>query len=288
MMLLSIWLEKGSQLITDRSTGNVITPTIFPDHTSQIWKLAEYDNIHHPYDIWWTFENEAEVMHLLQLFDLLTDLPYVVIPYMPYARQDKEISNTTTFAQRTFVALMEQFFPSLVITFDIHSDHNFHPLLNAPGISLINVSPLPAIMQVIERDQPDMIIYPDSGAYERLKGLNQPFTTLQKERDPLTGHIHHMRCPMDLNGQSVLLVDDIIDGGATFLRAAAACYEAHASSVSLYASHGLFTKGVSIFHDAGIERIYTTDSTLGRFVGVEYISIDEFMYKAIEETLVKA
>ena len=51
--------------------GHIITPTIFPDKTSQVWKLEQdwffpTNNV-----ITWEFENEAEFMQLAQLNDLV-------------------------------------------------------------------------------------------------------------------------------------------------------------------------------------------------------------------------
>ena len=57
--------------------GKPITPTIFPDKTSQVWKVFQEDSLslHAPeLKVVWTFENEAELIHLAQLKMLLDNV----------------------------------------------------------------------------------------------------------------------------------------------------------------------------------------------------------------------
>ena len=52
--------------------GIIVRPTIFPDGTSQVWKLAnlsEDDDAEN--HILWEFEDEAEIFHLAQLVELV-------------------------------------------------------------------------------------------------------------------------------------------------------------------------------------------------------------------------
>lgn len=90
----------------------VVTPTIFPDGTSQVWKLKfnNRDPNKTAFSIQWNFESEAEFIHLAQLVTLLSQHGYVhnlYIPYFPYARQDKAISNSLTFSRNVFLNLLD-------------------------------------------------------------------------------------------------------------------------------------------------------------------------------------
>lgn len=119
--------------VTINRKSEVVTPTIFPDGSSQVWKLKHFSEIAdlrkkytRPFvNITWNFESEAELIHLNQLCNLLDysncniDLK---IPYFPYARQDKGISNTETFARHSFIKLLKQIPWSSITTYDIHSD----------------------------------------------------------------------------------------------------------------------------------------------------------------------
>lgn len=74
--------------------------TTFPDGTSQVWKITDFILKNKSVNVTWEFTSEAEFMHLAQLKDLLDYYSVKArlhITYLPYARQDKPISNTTTF-----------------------------------------------------------------------------------------------------------------------------------------------------------------------------------------------
>ena len=81
--------------------GIILNITTFSDKTTQVWKLTNLKNSLH---VVWDFENESEIIHLAQLKDLADasgiDFSTLLISYLPYARQDKEVSNETTFALR--------------------------------------------------------------------------------------------------------------------------------------------------------------------------------------------
>jgi len=81
--------------------GSPVNVTIFPDKTSQCWKLPEgifYDDCDHGVQryvhVEWRFEHEGEFMHLAQL-KALTDeyslLATLKLKYLPYGRQDFEL-----------------------------------------------------------------------------------------------------------------------------------------------------------------------------------------------------
>lgn len=68
--------------------------TIFPDKTSQLWKIDPGPEKGHSFDVIWMFEDESEYARVLQLGALLSDTttrPRLYAPYLPYARQDKAV-----------------------------------------------------------------------------------------------------------------------------------------------------------------------------------------------------
>ena len=100
---------------------HLITPTMFPDKTSQVWKINQSESANVIFD----FEFEAEIIHLLQLVQLLNKQSVPVnlhMPYLPYARQDKEICNEFTFALHTFAAMLNVVEFNSITAIDVHSD----------------------------------------------------------------------------------------------------------------------------------------------------------------------
>ncbi len=234
--------------------GCKLEPTIFPDKTSQVWKLSGVvlgGNFAH---VVWEFESEAELIHLAQLKDLLDSYELSAclrLPYLPYARQDKLITNDSTFALRTFAKILNGLHFDEVIISDPHSEAALRLIHNSKA-------EYPKIDLIFQLTQSNLLCYPDKGALEKYKKLyGQDFIYGEKVRDQSTGNILSYNLVGNVNGQSVLIVDDICDGGATFVHLAQSLIEKGATEVNLFVSHGLFTKGLQVLKDAGINRIFT-------------------------------
>ena len=58
----------------------------------------------------------------------------------------------------------------------------------------------------------------------------------------------------------MLIVDDLCDAGGTFIGSAQLLRDAGARSVSLYVTHGVFSKGTAALLSQGIDNIYSTTS----------------------------
>ncbi len=244
--------------------GTPLNVTRFPDNTTQVWKVTQLDI---PNTNWvhivWDFEHEAEILHIAQLKDLLDSKGFraaLRIKYLPYARQDKTISNTATFALHTFANILNGMnFEEIIIT-DPHS---------LIAIELIKNSraeyPVGEVMGVALEMKADLFCYPDKGAVSKYTGgdnvqneiYDYPCTYGEKVRDQLTGNITHYALKGDVKDKNILIVDDICDGGMTFILLAAELKKAGAVTVNLFVTHGLFTKGVRVLKEAGITKVFS-------------------------------
>lgn len=242
--------------------GTSINVTIFPDKTSQVWKLPEeiLKNTNYAH-ITWDFESEAEFMHLAQLKMLLDaegHFKYTLrIKYLPYGRQDKEITNSNTFALRTFAKLLNSLEFDEIIIHDPHSEKALEMIDNSKA-----VYPIEQVKKTYLETNSDLVCYPDQGATDKYhKMYDYSYVYGDKVRVQGTGDITKLllvgrRLVKD---KTVLIVDDICDGGATFKLLAKELYDAGAKEVNLFVSHGLFTRGIGIIKDSGIVRIFTKD-----------------------------
>lgn len=242
--------------------GNEVIPTIFPDKTSQIWQLPNYDTYFFKKEnIEWIFESESEFIHLAQLVDLLSQNRkenhagiHLYLPYLPYGRQDKMIKNDNTFALRTFIKLLNTLSLKSVTTFDPHSD------ICKEIKNLEIIMPVKEIYMTLGATNPDFIVYPDQGAMKRYSSLvKYDYNYVKKERDYLTGEITSIQYDFNSENKNVLLVDDICDGGKTFTTIAEDLKKKNVKEVNLYVSHGIFSKGLNVLREAGIKRIFTKD-----------------------------
>ena len=245
-----------------------VNVTIFPDGTSQVWKLSDSQIkyiINNEYiEVHWEFESESEIFHLIQLSDLINHEYYtqvceymkelrLVAPYLPYARQDKAINNIQTFALYSFIHCLGEYYDAIQ-SIDVHPP-------NYQDIGLIdNIFPSRYIDFAIEDCAASVICYPDKGAHKRYSyHYSFPECVMEKVRDQLTGDIVGLQfetSPPMLSGENILIVDDICDGGRTFIETAKLLKEFAPSSINLYTTHGLYTKGLDVIYESGISKIY--------------------------------
>lgn len=252
-----------------------LSVTIFPDKTSQVWKLPAATFEKRKQSIRWDFESEAEVMHLAQLQHLLLKKIYGVettltIKYLPYARQDKEVANDATFALKTFLWMINTIGFHKIIVMD---PHNF----DAVRVSCQFEAKYPThtLLSVFRETDPDLICYPDHGALVKYQDIydifGKPYIFADKVRDQSTGNItsYNLRTHESLTpqGKNVIVLDDICDGGMTFKLLAKDLLAAGAKSVVLFVTHGIFSKGLQTLKDSGIQRIYTQDGEASEEAG---------------------
>jgi ribose-phosphate pyrophosphokinase len=243
--------------------GHILEPTIFPDKTSQVWKIPnDILTTTHGIDILWDFDTESELFHLCQLVDLLKSVDTwsgflsLHIPYLPYGRQDKEISNESTSALRTFAKIINSLGFDYVSTKDAHSSIAKELIDN-----LDDIFPMPEIKSVLDKIESPVIAYPDHGAYLRysleLKEFDKDSIIGTKKRNQLTGYIEKYDIEGDCEGKNIVIIDDICDGGMTFRLLTKDLLKNGAKSVILYVTHGIFSRGLEVLKDDGIDRIFT-------------------------------
>ena len=63
----------------------------------------------------------------------------------------------------------------------------------------------------------------------------------------------------DVSDKKVIVVDDICDGGATFLKLAEILKQRNVKSMELFVTHGIFTKGTECLTSV-YKTVYTTNS----------------------------
>lgn len=191
----------------------------------------------------------------------------LVLPYLPGARQDR--SNPTGDVLITAASIADEINRrhfNRVITVDPHS-----PVM--PNlIQGITLYPLNRISNGIIKSY-DGIIAPDVGARERakvfatFKGL--PMYYGAKRRDVATGKLAGFS--VDVPKGHYLVVDDICDGGGTFMGLAGEIKKCNATA-DLYVTHGIFAKGAEKKLLKHYQEIFTTDS-LPRSEAVKHVHV---------------
>lgn len=260
-------------------TEQVIKPTIFPDGTSQVWKLHPSLLDRKDYYITWNFESEREIVDLYSLMYLLPAdaFKHLHIPYLPFGRQDKDISNDATFNLAVFAELINGLMLNQVSTVDAHNPYKARKLIN----NFKNITNFSVCEKVVEQFAPTFIVFPDKGAMDRYRDTKLATKLIgeaiycEKVRNQATGDITGTKVHLNskralVSGDRLLIIDDICDGGATFIGVAKALREYNSDmTIALFVTHGIFSKGRQHLIDNGINEIFTTNSLIKNTDGYE-------------------
>lgn len=88
------------------------------------------------------------------------------------------------------------------------------------------------------------ILLPDEGAGRyNLDRFNLPILRCEKKRDAGTGKLSGFVVP-NITTRKALIVDDICDGGGTFIGIADSLNRRSVEELYLYVTHGIFSKGM--------------------------------------------
>ena len=109
-----------------------------------------------------------------------------------------------------------------------------------------------------------------------------PLIYATKQRDTRTGALSNVEIHtggVDLGSRTILVVDDICDGGGTFLLLAEALRKAGIhNDLELYVTHGIFSKGTDALYKSYCP-IYTTNSFFqGHDSNVKVHNLKEYFY----------
>lgn len=186
----------------------------------------------------------------------------LVLPYLPYARQDRVMDATSPFSLLLFCRQINAQGYSKVTVYDPHSDVGPALLNNCQVIPQWDIVKKAAGLLV--KDPEVVIVSPDAGAYKKVAKLIQDDLRIAlgtKVRDA-TGSVTRTEVwsPESLAGRTCLIVDDICDGGRTFTNLATALKDEGAAKVILYVTHGIFSRGYDVLTENGVDEVITTDT----------------------------
>lgn len=208
--------------------------------------------IRHEVDITLNFRSNDDLFVLAQIMDAISQWrknSYVTLrmPYVPYARQDRRM----TQGEANGVKVVGNFINSLgfdsVIVTDPHSD-----VVGAVFNNLTIIEQHKAMknLSLLISSAKTVLVSPDAGALKKVyKVANTIGTsrviTADKVRDVMSGNIIDtvVNSTMHIGTDNFLVVDDIIDGGGTFLELAKKLRPLTDGKLQLCATHGIFSKG---------------------------------------------
>jgi len=188
----------------------------------------------------------------------------VEIPYMPYGRQDRVAAPGQAFSLNVMSDILKTADFRHMTTWDCHSWRTL-ALTKARNIEPQEIiRRCPELVALIEGEE-SVLVSPDAGAALRTRAVSDAFgckrfVRCEKHRNPSTGQITHTSIEeCDLTGKTAIIVDDICDGGFTFLEVAKLLKGRGAERVILYVTHGIFSRGLKVFTGL-VDRVFASTS----------------------------
>src|SRR5215217_6792315 len=214
-----------------------------------------------------SFPANDHLMELLILIDALRRSSArritAVIPYFGYARQDRKPGPRTPISAKLVANLITRAGADRVLTIDLHAGQ-IQGFFDIPTDNLYSAP-------VFVRDIKDRlnggdrtVVSPDVGGVVRAraiaKRIDAPLAIVDKRRER-PGESEVMNIIGDVEGQSCILVDDIVDSGGTLCNAADALLAQGAREVYAYITHGVLSGGaISRIASSKLKELVVTDS----------------------------
>ena len=217
--------------------------------------------------------------HLVELFFLAHHMSqegarvHAVVPYLAYARQDKQFLPGEVVSLGVLSHLLRSAGVSRITTVDIHSTES----LRLFSIPIYSASAIPSLVQYAKKNLTltnPIIIAPDFGGSKRTEAFatlyGGEYLQLTKQRDRVTGDVKVQQSSLDLAGRDVLIVDDIISTGGTVRAAAEVLRRAGANKIFALCTHALL---VGDAHEkllaAGVTEVIGTNTIPSRVSRVD-------------------
>lgn len=236
-------------------------PSGCEEHVRVIWPADVYGRSDVLMNV--RMRSSADIMRMLMVTDALrrdgAKSIQAYIPYLPYARQDRVCNKGEALSAKVMADLINSQNYDAVLCCDPHSD-----VMPALINNCITIMPVSHLMRAIADNPGAILCSPDAGAIKRVAKLSAmvghdgEIVTALKSR--VMGGVSVTSINGDVAGKTVIVVDDICDGGGSFMALAPLLKDRGASKVVLCVTHGLFTKGVNALLSGGIDHVYCTNS----------------------------
>jgi ribose-phosphate pyrophosphokinase len=189
---------------------------------------------------------------------------HAVIPYLGYARQDKQFLSGEVVSLGVVSHLLRSCGVVRVTTVDIHS---------AEGLALFamptySISAIPSLAQYVKKNlklTSPIVISPDFGSSKRTEAFASLYGAqhmqFAKERNRTTGEVKVETGKMEVEGRDIIIVDDMISTGGTIRAAAEKLRGARAGKIIVTCVHALLLSGANQrLLEAGVDEIIGTNT----------------------------
>jgi ribose-phosphate pyrophosphokinase len=193
-----------------------------------------------------------------------------VTPYLAYARKDRRTKPNDPVITRYVAQMFEAAGTDALVTLEVHNPAAFE---NAFRIRTVALTATPLFVDYAKKlataGEKLCVVSPDLGGGKRAElfretleaEIGRPVGKGFAEKHRSGGVVSGDMFVGEVEGSTVLIIDDLISTGGTLLRAAAAARKNGAKKVIALVTHGLFMPGATqVIADPAIDRFVVTDS----------------------------
>jgi ribose-phosphate pyrophosphokinase len=258
---------------------------VFPDGESKITLKGKFlknktivvQSIYPPVD-----SNLVQALALVSKAKEYSNEVIVVIPYLGYARQDREFLPGEIVTMKVLGKLFKGSGASKVIVVDIHSKMG----LKYFKIKSENVSAIPDLAKYFKKInlKNPLVVSPDQGGKDRAKEFakqfGSEFIALSKTRDRKTGKVKIKTTGLDeVKGRDLILVDDMISTGGSIVKATEFLKKQKCNRVFVACTHALLMNDAEKkIKKAGVSKIISANTIPGK---TSIVDISNTIVKAI-------
>jgi len=192
------------------------------------------------------------------------DTVTAVMPYFGYGRQDRKDQPRVPISSRVMIDILTAMGVNRIITMDLHSTQ----IQGFAKIPLDNLYSRTVLFSAIKNEgfipSKSVVLAPDIGSAKMSQGyaknLGMNFALIDKRRfAPNQTEISHLIG--ELKDMDVLIIDDMIDTAGTIINASNEAMNKGAKSVTVVATHGVFSgESVNRLKNSIIKKIIITDT----------------------------
>ena len=216
--------------------------------------------------------NLLEILSIVSKVQKFSSKVYAVIPYMGYARQDREFLDGEIVSIGVVGRLLKAAGVKKILTVDIHSKLALKAL-KIPSENVSGIEGLVKYFQKMKLRNP-LVISPDLGGLERAKSfaslLNTDFIALKKHRDRKTGKLKILSGKVEVKDRDLIVVDDMISTGGSIVKATQFLKKQKCKRVYVACTHALLVNdAVKNIKNAGVSQIISTNTIPGSSAKVD-------------------
>lgn len=199
------------------------------------------------------------------------------LPYFPGARQDRLMTQGEPLTVKVFADLINNMNFNKVSIIDPHSE-----VTSALIDHLEVISTNPFVEEATKELSDFYLISPDAGSQKKIYSTSKylggiPVVECSKKRDVESGKLSGFEVNHeDLGGKTCVVVDDICDGGGTFMGLAKELKKKNAGLLYLIVTHGIFSKNTDVLASV-FDKVFTTDSIRNNTPSIQTIELKNIL-----------